>query len=69
MVTDVRSLPEVVTVEVLAERWHLKPGTIRAWARRGVIPSRKLGRLLVFDTQELADWFARLPSGFRPERG
>ena len=56
-------LPELLTVEVLAERWHIKPGTIRAWARRGRIPSRKMGRLLVFDVRELTDWFDQLPSG------
>ena len=56
-------LPELLTVEVLAQKWHLKPGTIRTWARRGQIPSRKMGRLLVFDVRELAQWYSRLPSG------
>ena len=62
-----RLIPELVTVEVLAERWHLKPGTIRAWARRGQIPSRKMGRLLVFDARELEEWYRSLPSGATPE--
>ena len=56
-------LPDLLTVETLAEKWSLRPGTIRAWARRGKIPSRKMGRLLVFDTEELAKWFEHLPSG------
>ena len=56
-------VPELLTVDALAHKWHLKPGTIRAWARRGQIPSRKMGRLLVFDVRELAQWYSRLPSG------
>ena len=58
-----RELPELVTVEVLAEKWHIKPGTLRMWARRGRLPSRKMGRLIVFSVQELAEWYQRLPTG------
>ena len=69
MSTPARQLPELVTVEVLAAKWHLKRGTIRAWARRGKIPSRKMGRLLVFDVGELANWFGELPSGRLEDSG
>ena len=62
MSAPARQLPELVTVEVLAEKWNLKPGTIRAWARRGVMPSRKMGRLIVFDAHELDEWYRGLPS-------
>lgn len=29
---------EVLTAEELAERLRVRPGTVREWARRGVIP-------------------------------
>ena len=60
--------PELLTVDVLAAKWHLKPGTVRAWARRGTIPSRKMGRLIVFDAHELAEWYEQLPSARTPEK-
>ena len=59
---DGSSLPELLTVDVLAAKWSLKPGTIRAWARQGRIPSRKMGRLIVFDTVELSKWYEHLPT-------
>ena len=61
-------VPQLLTVEVLAAKWHLKPGTLRAWARRGTIPSRKMGRLIVFDAHELAEWYEQLPSAAKPEQ-
>ena len=64
-----RRLPDLVTVEVLASRWNLKPGTIRKWARLGQIPSRRMGRLLVFDVRELDDWYRQLPSGAKAAPG
>ena len=61
-------VPDLLTVEVLAAKWHLKPGTVRTWARRGTIPSRKMGRLIVFDAHELAEWYQQLPSAAKPEQ-
>jgi excisionase family DNA binding protein len=47
------SVPELVTVEQLARRWGLKPDTLRAWARRGDIPSIKIGTLTMFHVADL----------------
>lgn len=61
--SDATAVPQLMTVGALAERWTIKPGTLREWARRGKIPSRKFGRLLVFDVDELRSWYATRPSG------
>lgn len=55
------SLPGLLTVEALAARWTLKPDTIRAWARRGVLPSLKLGRKRMFREADLRDFLEREP--------
>jgi excisionase family DNA binding protein len=34
---------ELLTAAELAERLRVKPGTVREWARRGLIPSVRLG--------------------------
>lgn len=35
---------ELLTVRELAERLRVSPDTVRAWARRGAIPSIRLSR-------------------------
>ena len=45
---------EIVTVGELAKRLHLKPETIRIWARQGLIPSlRPTPKVLRFDMQSV----------------
>ncbi len=55
-------LPRLVGVETLAKEWALKPTTIRAMARRGDIPSVKVGRLTMFRVSELAAWLDSRPT-------
>jgi excisionase family DNA binding protein len=38
---------ELLTVNQLAERLHIKPRTVQAWARRGRIPAVKLSAKVV----------------------
>ena len=59
---DDRPFSRLLTVGELAKRTGLKPDTIRKWARRGAIPSRKAERLLLFDERELLEWWRGLPS-------
>ena len=43
-----------LTASELADRLHLQPGTIRLWARGGIIPSIKLtGRVIRFDVADV----------------
>lgn len=46
-------LPALWTVEALAEHWRIRPDTLRAWARRGELPSIKLGRKVLFREDDL----------------
>lgn len=46
-------LPVLWTVEALAEHWRIRPDTLRAWARRGELPSIKLGRKVLFPEDAL----------------
>lgn len=43
----------MLTPEQAAEFLKVTPATVRDWARRGLIPARRLGRLWRFDLQEL----------------
>jgi hypothetical protein len=49
------TLPALWSSKALALRWHLKEDTIRAWARRGVIPSIKLGDKTMFLESDLLE--------------
>lgn len=43
----------MLTPEGAAELLQVSPATVRDWARRGLIPGRRFGRLWRFDKQEL----------------
>ncbi len=48
-------IENLLTAEELAERFRVKPGTVREWARKGVIPSVKPGhKTLRFDPVEVS---------------
>ena len=52
--SQTQTTPNLIPLDVLAQRWHTRPATLRAWIRRGVLPAVKIGALLYFDADELA---------------
>ena len=45
---------EIINAKVLAERLHVTPATILAWARRGFIPCLRAGRRpVLFDAADV----------------
>lgn len=56
---------DVLTVDDVASLLELKPYTVKEYARRGILPGRKLGRTSRFLRPELEDAIRRLP---KPDR-
>ena len=54
-----RTLPRLYSVEGLARHWSLKPGTVRAWARRGLLPGVKIGETWRFSEADLLKFLER----------
>ena len=52
---------DVMTVADVAELLDLKPYTVKEYARRGILPGRKLGRTWRFLRPELEEAIRRLP--------
>lgn len=52
------TVPRLHSVQALAARWTLRPDTIRAWARRGVLPSIKIGSKVLFEESALVDFLS-----------
>jgi excisionase family DNA binding protein len=52
---------DVLTVADVAALLDLKPYTVKEFARRGILPGRKLGRTWRFLGPELEDAIQRLP--------
>jgi nitrogen PTS system EIIA component len=52
---------DVMTVDDVAALLELKPHTVKEYARRGILPGRKLGRTWRFLRPELEDALQRLP--------
>jgi excisionase family DNA binding protein len=52
---------DVLTVNDVATLLELKPYTVKEYARRGILPGRKLGRTLRFLRPELEEAIQRLP--------
>ena len=55
----IADLPRLVSVETLSRHWDRRADTLRAMARRGELPSKKIGRCVMFDVDELARWLDR----------
>jgi excisionase family DNA binding protein len=54
-----------MTVDDVAELLDLRPYTVKEYARRGILPGRKLGRGWRFLRPELEEAIRRLP---KPDR-
>ena len=52
---------DVLTVDDVATLLELKPYTVKEYARRGILPGRKLGRTWRFLRPELEEAIQRLP--------
>ena len=52
---------DVMTVDDVATLLELKPYTVKEYARRGILPGRKLGRTWRFLRPELEDAIRDLP--------
>lgn len=47
----------LLTVQDVAQRYQVRPGTVYGWVARGEIPFHKVGTKLVrFDPKELDGW-------------
>jgi excisionase family DNA binding protein len=53
---------DVLTVADVASLLELKPYTVKEYARRGILPGRKLGRTWRFLRPELEEAISRLPT-------
>jgi excisionase family DNA binding protein len=55
-----------LTVEEVAARWRINPGTVRQWIQRRGLPAVRIGgRHLRIDPQALEEWL-RAQDGPRP---
>ncbi len=61
-------LDELLTTDEVAELLHIPRSTVADYARRGVLPSIKLGRHRRFVRSDVADAIERLRLGQAPAR-
>lgn len=45
-----------ITAETVAAMLNVKPSTVADWARRGIIPSYKVGRFRHYSERDISDW-------------
>lgn len=64
----VSGLDELLTADEVAELLHIPRSTVSDYARRGVLPSIKLGRHRRFVRSDVADAIERLRLGRAPTR-
>lgn len=64
----VSGLDELLTADEVAELLHIPRSTVSEYARRGVLPSIKLGRHRRFVRSDVADAIERLRLGRAPTR-
>jgi excisionase family DNA binding protein len=53
---DVSPIPQLITIEQLAERLGVTPRYVRRLIAERRVPHRKLGKLIRFAEDEIADW-------------
>ncbi len=51
---DKPNIPRLITVEALSRSWGLRAGTIREWARRGTLPSLRIGAKVFIPVEGLS---------------
>lgn len=61
-------LDELLTADEVAELLHIPRSTVRDYARRGMLPSIKLGRHVRFVRSDVADAIEGLGVGRAPQR-
>jgi len=61
-------LHELLTADEVADLLHIPRSTVRDYARRGVLPSVKLGRHVRFARSDVADAIEGLRVGRAPQR-
>ena len=59
---------DVLTVSDVAALLDLKPYTVKEYARRGILPGRKLGQTWRFLRPELEEAIRHLPTSEQPGR-
>lgn len=64
---------DFVTVEEMAKRFSVTPGTITAWRKRLGLPARRMskrkrGGLVLFNVQEIQAWADRFKQSDLTER-
>lgn len=57
---------DLMTIEQMAARLHRSADFVTKEARKGTIPSRKIGKLRFFTEQDLADYLERCRQGTDP---
>jgi excisionase family DNA binding protein len=57
----------LLSAEEAGEYLGIRKGTLYVWARKGTIPSVKIGRRLLFDVRDLDEMIERVKRGRLPE--
>jgi excisionase family DNA binding protein len=57
----------LMSAEEAGEYLAIRKGTLYLWARKGLIPSVKIGRRLLFDVRDLDEMIDRTKRGKLPE--
>ncbi len=65
---DMSGLDELLTADEVAELLHIPRSTVSEYARRGVLPSIKLGRHRRFVRSDVAEAIERLRLGRAPRQ-
>lgn len=52
-------MPNLLTVDQIAEMLQVKTGTVYQWVHEGFVPHIKLGRLVRFNESEVMEWLRK----------